>query len=107
MQAEGRDGDRQRRCRILFAKDKVDALKGTAASRRRGGRCRRHRARAKHFVIATGSGHPLAGVDVDETRIVTSTGASSWPGGPGDLVVIGGGYIGLELGTSGGGSAAR
>jgi len=55
---------------------------------------------AKHIVIATGSeSTPLRGVEVDETRIVTSTGALELETVPGHLVVIGGGVIGLELGS--------
>jgi dihydrolipoamide dehydrogenase len=42
---------------------------------------------------------PLAGVDVDEKRIVTSTGGLELSEVPRHLVVIGGGYIGLELGS--------
>ena len=55
---------------------------------------------AKHIVIATGSeSTPLPGVEVDETAIVTSTGALELDKVPGHLVVIGGGVIGLELGS--------
>jgi dihydrolipoamide dehydrogenase len=55
---------------------------------------------AKNIVIATGSeSSPLAGVAVDEKRIVTSTGALELDRVPGHLVVIGGGVIGLELGS--------
>jgi dihydrolipoamide dehydrogenase len=55
---------------------------------------------AKHIIIATGSESiPLPGVTVDEKRIVTSTGALELDTVPGHLVVIGGGYIGLELGS--------
>jgi dihydrolipoamide dehydrogenase len=55
---------------------------------------------AKHIVIATGSESvPLKGVEVDEARIVTSTGALELDSVPGHLVVIGGGVIGLELGS--------
>ncbi len=55
---------------------------------------------AKHIVIATGSESvPLPGVTVDEKRIVTSTGALELDTVPQHLVVIGGGYIGLELGS--------
>jgi dihydrolipoyl dehydrogenase len=55
---------------------------------------------AKHIVIATGSDSaPLKGVEVDEKRIVTSTGALELDKVPGHLVVIGGGVIGLELGS--------
>ena len=55
---------------------------------------------AKHIVIATGSDSvPLKGIEVDETRIVTSTGALELDKVPGRLVVIGAGVIGLELGS--------
>ncbi len=55
---------------------------------------------AKHIVIATGSDSaPLKGVEVDEKRIVTSTGALELDAVPKHLVVIGGGVIGLELGS--------
>jgi dihydrolipoamide dehydrogenase len=55
---------------------------------------------AKSFVIATGSSvTPLPGVEIDQQRIVDSTGALELPKVPGHLVVIGGGVIGLELGS--------
>ena len=55
---------------------------------------------ARHIVIATGSeSTPLPGVTVDETRIVTSTGALELDRVPEHLVVIGAGVIGLELGS--------
>jgi dihydrolipoamide dehydrogenase len=55
---------------------------------------------AKAIVIATGSDSvPLKGVEVDESRIVTSTGALELDAVPGHLVVIGAGVIGLELGS--------
>ncbi|MDR3521250.1 MAG: dihydrolipoyl dehydrogenase [Acidocella sp.] len=55
---------------------------------------------AKNFIIATGSDSvPLKGVEVDEQRIVTSTGALELNAVPKHLVVIGGGVIGLELGS--------
>ena len=54
----------------------------------------------KNIVIASGSESvPLPGVAVDETVIVSSTGALELDRVPGHLVVIGGGYIGLELGS--------
>ena len=54
----------------------------------------------KHIIIATGSESvPLPGVEVDEKVVVTSTGALSLDPVPKRLVVIGGGYIGLELGS--------
>ncbi|MBI1218442.1 MAG: dihydrolipoyl dehydrogenase [Rhodobacteraceae bacterium] len=55
---------------------------------------------AKHIVIATGSeASSLPGVTVDETTVVTSTGALTLPKVPKTMVVIGGGVIGLELGS--------
>jgi dihydrolipoamide dehydrogenase len=54
----------------------------------------------KNIVIATGSEpSPLPGVEVDQNRIVDSTGALSLPEVPKSLVVIGAGIIGLELGS--------
>ncbi|HVC61522.1 MAG TPA: dihydrolipoyl dehydrogenase [Acetobacteraceae bacterium] len=54
----------------------------------------------KHIVIATGSeSMPLPGVEVDEKQVITSTGGLELDQVPGHLVVIGGGYIGLELGS--------
>ena len=54
----------------------------------------------KYVLIATGSDSaPLPGVEVDEKRIVSSTGALELESVPKHLVVIGGGYIGLEMGS--------
>ena len=56
--------------------------------------------KAKNIVIATGSeASSLPGVDVDEKNIVSSTGALSFNKVPKRLAVIGGGYIGLEMGS--------
>lgn len=58
------------------------------------------RIEAKHIIIATGSvSATLPTVHLDGDRIGTSTEALSYPEAPGHLVVIGGGYIGLELGS--------
>jgi len=55
---------------------------------------------AKHVIIATGSKvAPLRGVELDGDRIGTSTEALNYPEVPKHLVVIGAGYIGLELGS--------
>src|SRR5215813_8703814 len=55
---------------------------------------------AKNIVIATGSEvMPLPGVEIDEQQIVTSTGALTLAKVPGHMVVVGGGYIGLEMGS--------
>ena len=54
----------------------------------------------KSIVIATGSDvAKLRGIDIDEKRIVSSTGALSLPDVPKNLLVIGAGVIGLELGS--------
>ena len=56
--------------------------------------------KGKHILIATGSRPAvLHGVPLDGDRIGTSTEALSYPEVPQHLVVIGGGYIGLELGS--------
>ncbi len=55
---------------------------------------------AKHIVIATGSNvAPLKGVELDGDRVGTSTEALGYPEVPGHLIVIGAGYIGLEMGS--------
>ncbi len=54
----------------------------------------------KNIVIATGSDvMPLPGVEIDEKQVVSSTGALDLEKVPGKLVVVGGGVIGLELGS--------
>ena len=86
---------------FLFKKNKVDWLKGHAAftsanSVDVGGKSYS----AKNFMIATGSSvTPLPGVEIDQKVIVDSTGALELPVVPKHLVVIGGGVIGLELGS--------
>ena len=60
----------------------------------------KHIVDAKNIVIATGSEIArIPGVEIDEKRIVSSTGALSLPKVPKRLLVIGAGYIGLELGS--------
>jgi dihydrolipoamide dehydrogenase len=57
---------------------------------------------AKHIVIATGSDSasiPGVAIDIDEKTVVSSTGALELDKVPGHLVVVGGGVIGLELGS--------
>lgn len=55
---------------------------------------------AKNIIIATGSDIlSLPGVDIDEEVIVSSTGALSLKKVPEHMVVVGGGYIGLEMGS--------
>lgn len=55
---------------------------------------------AKHIIIATGSEViSLPGIEVDEKVVVSSTGALSFEKVPEKLLVVGAGYIGLELGS--------
>ena len=56
--------------------------------------------KAKNIVLATGSQPTsLPGVEIDEKNVISSTGALSLKQVPKSLVVIGGGYIGLEMGS--------
>jgi dihydrolipoamide dehydrogenase len=86
---------------FLFKKNKVEWLKGRAAFTGTdtvdiAGKS----VRAKNIVIATGSSvTPLPGVDLVEGVVVDSTGALSFAKVPEHLIVIGGGIIGLELGS--------
>jgi len=86
---------------FLFKKNKVEWLKGLATFEsadtvKVGDRS----VRAKNIVIATGSSvTPLPGITIDQERIVDSTGALELAQVPKRMVVIGGGVIGLELGS--------
>jgi dihydrolipoamide dehydrogenase len=86
---------------FLFKKNKIEWLKGQASFQsadtvKIGDRT----VRAKNIVIATGSSvTPLPGVEIDEKIVVSSTGALELDKVPGHMVVIGGGVIGLELGS--------
>lgn len=88
---------------FLFKKNKVTWLKGLASftganTVEVGG----EKVTAKNIVIATGSSvATLPGITVDNAggRIVDSTGALELAKVPGHLVVIGGGVIGLEMGS--------
>jgi dihydrolipoamide dehydrogenase len=86
---------------FLFRKNKVTWLKGTGRIVAPGKvEVAGQTFDARNIVIATGSeSTPLRGVEVDEKQIVTSTGALELEKVPGHLVVIGGGVIGLELGS--------
>jgi dihydrolipoamide dehydrogenase len=86
---------------FLFRKNKVTWLKGTGRITAPGKvDVDGTDYDAKYIVIATGSDSvPLPGVEVDEKQIVTSTGGLELDRVPGHFVVIGGGYIGLELGS--------
>jgi dihydrolipoamide dehydrogenase len=86
---------------FLFRKNKVTWLKGEGSITAPGTVSVAGKDyAAKHIVIASGSESiPLPGVEVDEAQIVTSTGGLELTSVPKHLVVIGGGYIGLELGS--------
>ena len=56
--------------------------------------------KSKNIVIATGSSSTsVPGIEINEKNIISSTGAISLEKVPKSLVVIGGGYIGLEMGS--------
>jgi dihydrolipoamide dehydrogenase len=91
---------------FLFRKNKVEWLKGSGRVAAPGrvavssadGAVREVEAGA--VVIATGSeSTPLPGIAIDERRVLSSTGALALDHVPRRLAVIGGGYIGLELGS--------
>jgi dihydrolipoamide dehydrogenase len=86
---------------FLFKKNKVEWLKGQASFTAKdrievAGKSYT----AKNLVIATGSSvTPLPGVEIDHERILDSTSALELKKVPATMVVIGGGVIGLELGS--------
>jgi dihydrolipoamide dehydrogenase len=93
---------------FLFKKNKIDWLKGTGKVLAAGrisvtdGDEKIEEVGANNIVIATGSdvaGIPGVKVDIDEKVIVSSTGALFFDKVPAHLVVVGGGVIGLELGS--------
>ena len=91
---------------FLFGKNKVDHLEGTATIKAPGevsvkpSEGRAKTIKGERILIATGSEFtPLPGVEVDEKQIVTSTGALELTKVPKHMVVVGGGVIGLELGS--------
>ena len=92
---------------FLFKKNKVDWLKGWGALTAKPGEItvtgedgKAESVSAKNVIIATGSTHvDLPNVTVDEKQIVSSTGALELTKVPKSLVVIGGGVIGLEMGS--------
>ena len=92
---------------FLFKKNKVDYVQGAgriagagkvAVTPVDGGK--KSTLQANNILIATGSDvMPLPGVEIDEKKIVSSTGALMLAKVPNHLVVVGGGVIGLELGS--------
>lgn len=86
---------------FLFKKNKITRIEGTgeiAAARKV--RVGKDVYEADYIIIATGSDViSLPGIEIDEKQIVSSTGALELPSVPKSMIVIGGGVIGLELGT--------
>ncbi len=93
---------------FLFKKNKIDSYIGTGSISSNdtvkvtSDSGEEKELKAKHIVIATGSdvaGIPGVEVDIDEKVIVSSTGALEFPTVPKKMIVVGGGVIGLELGS--------
>jgi dihydrolipoyl dehydrogenase len=91
---------------FLLKKNKIDALHGTARIAApgkvevAGQDGKKQTLETKAVAIASGSEVAnLPGITIDEKRIISSTGALSLASVPKRLVVIGAGYIGLELGS--------
>jgi dihydrolipoamide dehydrogenase len=102
---EGVDGN-VKGVAYLLKKNKVDAFQGvgriTAPGRIevKAADGKSEAIETKAIVIATGSDVArLKGIDIDEKRIVSSTGALVLPKVPAKLLVVGAGVIGLELGS--------
>lgn len=95
---------------FLLKKNKVTVFKGHAAFHQKGSdahiinvthEAESHTLSAHHIILATGSiPTHIPNLPFDENKIVSSTGALSFQTLPKHLVVIGGGYIGLELGSA-------
>jgi len=90
----------------LFKKNKIDTFAGTGRIVAPGkievkaADGKTQVVETKNIVIATGSDVArLNGIDIDEKRIVSSTGALDLPKVPGKLLIVGAGIIGLELGS--------
>jgi len=90
---------------FLMKKNKIDVLKGTGKILGTGkvevsADGKSQTVETKNIVIATGSDIArLKGIEIDEKRIVSSTGALSLDKVPGKLLIVGAGVIGLELGS--------
>ena len=90
---------------FLFKKNKVTYIKGKGVLFSKNDivvydNNKKTNYKAKNIVIATGSSvASLPGIEIDEKNIISSTGALSLNDVPKKLAVIGGGYIGLEMGS--------
>ncbi|MFA1688748.1 dihydrolipoyl dehydrogenase [Candidatus Rickettsia barbariae] len=85
----------------LFAKNKVTRIKGEAKiSSSNIVEVNKEQIKAKNILITTGSSViEIPNIKIDEEFIVSSTGALKLSKVPENLIVVGGGYIGLELGS--------
>jgi dihydrolipoamide dehydrogenase len=86
----------------LFKKNKITYIKGKGSIKGAGEVLvdGKEVLKTKRILIATGSDiMRLPGIEIDEKKIVSSTGALALEKVPGHLVVVGGGVIGLELGS--------
>ncbi|HEY4920814.1 MAG TPA: dihydrolipoyl dehydrogenase [Xanthobacteraceae bacterium] len=102
---EGVDGN-VKGVAYLFKKNKIDSFQGVGRITAPGkvevtsADGKRETVETKNIVIATGSDVArLKGIEIDEKRIVSSTGALLLPKVPEKLLVVGAGVIGLELGS--------
>ena len=86
---------------FLFKKNKIDWLKGWGSIPEKGKvKVGEEVHEAKNIIVATGSEvAQLKGVEIDETVIVSSTGALELSKIPKKMIVIGAGVIGLEMGS--------
>ncbi|HUI20327.1 MAG TPA: dihydrolipoyl dehydrogenase [Methylocella sp.] len=91
---------------FLFKKNKIESFHGTGTIKALGevevtaADGSTQKLETKKIVIATGSDVVnLPGIEIDEKRIVSSTGALSLGKVPGKLLIVGAGVIGLELGS--------
>ena len=90
---------------FLFKKNKVTYLKGKGVLFSKNDVVvyndnKKSTFKAKNIVIATGSDvTSVPGINIDEKNIISSTGALSLPQVPKKLIIVGGGYIGLEMGS--------
>ncbi len=102
---EGIDGN-VKGVEFLMKKNKIDVLRGTGRIVAAGkvevkaADGATQTVETKNIVIATGSDvAKLKGIEIDEKRIVSSTGALALDKVPGKLLIVGAGVIGLELGS--------
>lgn len=94
-------GDNTKGIEFLMKKNKIKSITGAAEIVEAGKvKVGKDTYEADNIIIATGSDViSLPGIEIDEKQIVSSTGALELPEVPKKMVVIGGGVIGLELGT--------